>query len=113
MPRPLVSQISRFSKKEAVKLLLLAKRAYRYPGLDIKVAPKGGSFGKILVITPAKSGNAPQRNLIRRRLKAVFYEEQLYLSESSWIIFVKKESQSYSFQELKQLLTTCIQSKSN
>ena len=113
MPRPFVSQISRFSKKEAVKLLLLAKRSCRYPGLDIKLAPKEGDFGKILIITPAKSGSAPQRNLIRRRLKAVFYEEQLYLSESSWIIFVKKESQSYSFQELKQLLITCIPLKSS
>ena len=113
MPRPFVSQISRFSKKEAVKLLLLAKRVCRFPGLDIKLSPNEGDFGKILVITPARSGNAPQRNLIRRRLKAVFYEEQLYLSDSSWIIFVKKESQNYSFQELKQLLTTCVQSKNS
>ncbi len=111
MPRPFVSQISRFSKKEAVQLLLLAKRACRYPGLDIKVAPKTGDFGKILVVTSAKAGNAPQRNLIRRRLKAIFYEEHLYTSAFSWIIFIKKESQAYTFSELKQLLISCIQSK--
>ena len=111
MPRPSVSQISRFCKKEAVQLLLLAKRTCRYPGLDIKSAPKIGDFGRILVITPAKSGSAPERNLIRRRLKAIFYEEKLYTSSFSWIIFIKRESQAYTFLQLKELLTACIQSK--
>src|SRR4051794_37432617 len=100
MPRA-ARQLSRFYKKEIDLLLSTARRKCRYQGLDIRLAPKGGECARILVITPRKSGNAPQRNKIRRRIKALFYEEKLYQGDQDWIIFVKKEAQQHDFQQLK------------
>lgn len=102
MPRLKVSSLSRFTKKEILRALYTAQTASRLPGLDIKYLPRTGIFSRILIITPAKAGSAPQRNLIRRRIKALFYENELYKSSYDWIIFVKKGACNYSFSDLKR-----------
>lgn len=105
---PATRKFSRFSKKEIEKLLFSARRICCYPGIiDIRIMPKSIDLARILIIIPRKAGNAPQRNLIRRRIKAIFYEEKLYSKQYDWVIFVKKNTQLYSFSELKELLLAC------
>ena len=56
-------QISHFSEKEVSQLFKVAKRVLQQPTLDILMAPHKHQDGRILVVTPKKVGNAPQRNV--------------------------------------------------
>jgi ribonuclease P protein component len=106
MPR--ASQcIARFLKKEITSLLSSARRVCRHSGLDIRISPTSATIGRILIITPRKSGSSPERNRIRRRLKAIFYEERLFLHPYNWLVFIKKEAQELSFAQLKKALLSC------
>ena len=71
-------RISSFSEPEIKKLLYRGKPVYSDARLAIKALSVDSFPNKILVITPKKIGTAPQRNLLRRRLKALFYEQKLY-----------------------------------
>lgn len=108
MPR--ISQlISTFSSKEASELFKKAKRVKIHPGFDILCAPTKRDFGKILIVTSSKIGKAHKRNLIRRRLKAIFYEQALYTYCIDIIIIVKKAGLEVPFEQLKTLLTNTIE----
>ena len=105
MPGSSLACVKSLSRKEIIALIKSARVQRRIPGLDIKAAPKGGATSHLLIIISAKVAIAPLRNLIRRRLKALFYEEKLFLHSShDWVIYVKKEALSYSYQELKSIL---------
>lgn len=51
-----------------------------------------------------KTGNAPERNLLRRRLKSVFYENALYDGVKDGIVIVYAQAKQLSFQEIETLL---------
>jgi len=99
---------SRFSEKEVSHLFKTARRALRHPGLDILCAPAAQKAGRILVITSAKVGSAPKRNLIRRRLKAIFFEEKLFELGVDCVVIIKKAGIDLDFEQLKKLLTKAI-----
>ena len=63
---------TRFSRSEIQQLLATAKRVTRCAVFDILIAPAGKKPGRLLVVTPRRAGSAPQRNTVRRRLKAIF-----------------------------------------
>jgi ribonuclease P protein component len=69
-------------------------------------------FGRLLVVTPRKAGNACQRNLIRRRLKSGFYEEKLFEKRKLFVVFVYKEAVDLSFDEIKSFLSSGVEGKS-
>ncbi len=97
--------ITKFTSKKAIdELFKKARRVIKHPGLHILIAPKAGTFGHILIIASRKTGNAPERNKIRRRLKSIFYEEKLYEKDLDCIVIVKKEGTPLPFAELKELL---------
>ncbi len=96
--------LSFFTKSEIQKLFKQARRLFKQPGLDILVHPKLHEFGRILVVTPAKIGNAVHRNKIRRQFKALFYQEKYPEKGFDYILIVKKEGLSYSFEQLKDAL---------
>jgi ribonuclease P protein component len=97
--------ITRFPSKKAIdELFKKARRVIAHPGLHILLAPRTESHGRILIIASRKTGNAPERNKIRRRLKSIFYEEKLYAKDFDCIVIVKKEGTALSFAELKDLL---------
>lgn len=97
--------ITKFSSKKAIdELFKKARRVIKHSGLHILIAPKTESFGRILIIASRKTGNAPERNKIRRRLKSIFYEEKLYEKDLDCIVIVKREGTALPFVELKELL---------
>jgi ribonuclease P protein component len=98
-----------FSKKEIDETFKSAKPLYKENGLKILQTPTTKEFGKLLIITPKKSGKAFQRNLIKRRLKAIFYEEKLFEKPFVNIIFVYKTAMDLKFQDLKDILIKNLQ----
>lgn len=106
--------LTKFSRSEISKLLASAKRAIRHQSLDILLAPTvNGQNGRILAITPRRIGNAPERNKIRRRLKALYYELGLYQKGLDCVVIVKKEGGRASFDQLKLLLLKAYENYQN
>lgn len=68
--------------------------------------PDAQSHGKLLIVTPRKTGSAPKRNLLRRRLKAIYYQEKLYTIAAIGIIILYDHATTLSFDELKTFLTS-------
>lgn len=105
MPR-VTKKISSFTQSEITKLLTTARVKTRIPGLRILAAQASlPEHGRVLIITPRRSGNAPQRNLIRRRIKAIFIEDELYTKNLDLVVIVRREGIETSFGTLKKLLT--------
>lgn len=80
------------------------------PGLDIRVAPistEGKAYGRLIVITPRAVGNAVERNLLRRQIKSIFYEEKLFERRFDWLFFVKKELVGTPISEIKKIILDC------
>ena len=96
--------ISSFTKKEVQLFFDTSKVKARIPGLRVLVAPAQKEHGRILIITSRRSGNSVQRHCIRRRLKAIFLEEQLYTQGYDYCIIVRSDGIETTFLELKKLL---------
>lgn len=97
-------RLSKFTKREIDHLFQHARRIFRSQECTILVAPRQAEFGRVLIIASRKVGNAPQRNLIRRRIKAIFYEEKLYDRSFDCAIIVQKKAVDLSFDGLKTII---------
>lgn len=98
---PSVRQITRLPEQDIVYLLKHARRIRKSPELDILIAPARFPYGRVVAITPGKIGNAPQRNLFRRQIKALFYEEKLYALGFDCVVIGKIQATTLSFNSLK------------
>lgn len=96
----------RFTRSEITAFLLVAKRIARFPELDCIAAPAHKGQGRLLIITPKRIGTAPERNTVRRRLKAVFQSEHLYECGYDYGIIVKKAGANTSSARLKEIFAT-------
>jgi ribonuclease P protein component len=94
------SKTVKFTQHDIKMLFARAKRVLRQPGLDILLAPSALPQGRLLLVTSRFVGNAPERNKIRRRLKAIFHEERLFERQYDCIIIVKKGGISLTFDTL-------------
>lgn len=100
----IAKRLSKFTKREIDHLFKHARRVFRSPACTILLAPRQGEFGRVLIVASRKVGNAPERNLIRRRIKAIFYEEKLYDRSFDCVIIAQKKLTDFSFDELKKLV---------
>jgi ribonuclease P protein component len=100
----IMKKISKFTKSEIDYLFQHARRVFRGAPCTVLLAPRQGEFGRILIVTSAKVGNAPQRNLIRRRIKSIFYEEKLYERNFDCVIISQKKAVEHSFAQWKELI---------
>lgn len=96
------------SKKEIDQIFATTKSRIRNSGLEVLLAPKTLDAGRIIVITPKAIGNAPKRNQIRRRLKAIFHEEKLYTLLHDCVVVVRKPALNLDHQALKKILVSII-----
>jgi|SaaInlStandDraft_4_1057021.scaffolds.fasta_scaffold124282_1 ribonuclease P protein component len=99
-----------FKRNEIQAFLKEAKLCKQIKGLKLLQAPfslpdSEQNHGKLLVVTPRRSGKAHKRNQLRRRIKAVFYEEKLYQKHVASILFVYKEAMELDFNQIKEFLT--------
>lgn len=100
----IAQKISKFTKREIDFLFKNARRALRSETCTILFAPRQADFGRILIIASRKVGNAPERNLLRRRIKSIFYEEKLYDYALDCAIILQKKATELSFSEMKDLI---------
>lgn len=101
----IVRKISKFTKSEVDYLFQNARRVFRDQHCTILVAPRQkDDLGRVLVIASRKVGNAPERNLIRRRIKAIFYEEKLYSLNFDCVVIAYSKIVSLPFDQLKSIL---------
>ncbi len=107
MPKDIQSPF-RLTPPERRLLLRSAHLIHRQDELDIRSRPRDSDSsrlpGRILIITPRKIGNAPQRNLLRRRLKAIFREEKIFNYSYDFVVYSRKGSADLSFEDLKAIL---------
>jgi ribonuclease P protein component len=97
-------RMSRFSPREVRTVFAQGKRYTFDPGLTFIIAPRLGNKGRLLVITPRKLGNAIERNTLRRRLKAAFFELGLYTSSFDCLVLARRKAVALPYQLLKNLL---------
>lgn len=106
----IAGKISKFTKREVDYLFQHARRIVRNQFCTILVAPRQNpEYARILIVLARAVGNAPERNLIRRRIKAIFYEEKLYTGNVDYVIIVYKKMVTLPFDQLKTLLLTVSQ----
>jgi ribonuclease P protein component len=109
----IAKHLSDFTQKEITAIFRKSSRVYKGPGLDILMAPALKDFGRVLVVTPRKVGTAPERNRIRRRIKALFYEHKLYEYLFDTCIIIKKSGIDYHTNELIPLLDAAFKQRTN
>jgi ribonuclease P protein component len=101
-------RITLVGRREAVKLLRRAFPLCSLPEFDVKVSRTVAKVGISFIITPRTSGAAHQRNLVKRRIKAIFYQNRLYEQGYNWLIFVKKGAHKLPFVRLESFLLSCV-----
>jgi ribonuclease P protein component len=100
--------MSAFTRHEIAQIFNKARRVLRHPGFDVLALPSTHAGGRLLVVTPRKVGNAPQRNKIRRRLKAIFHEENFCAYGIDFIVIIKPGGTALSFEQLKMVFTDAV-----
>jgi len=114
---PPLKNLCSFSQKDAKNVLKNASFMARIVGLKIIETPFGEksvqktSYGRILIVIPRKVGPACTRNLIRRRIRALYFEEKLFTRTSATTIFVYPEAKAYSYEQLKEFLKQAFTAK--
>ena len=101
-----------FSREEvqtAFKTARLKKKALGFKLLQAEINTEASPspenlFGKLLIITPRACGKAHERNELRRRAKAIFFQERLYEKPITSLLLVYQPAMKLTFEELKQFL---------
>lgn len=99
-----IKHLSKFSKKELDSIFKSAKRVHRSQAFTILSHPSSDDHGKILPIVSKKYGNAPARNLIKRRLKEIFRQESLFKKKIHLIVIIRPEAKKLSFSHIKEII---------
>ena len=102
--KDVAKQISKFKRKEIDLLFQTTQAAYKSKELTILSAPCILSFGRVLLITSRKVGNAPERNLLRRWGRAIFYEEKLFEKNKDCVVIFKSPAKNLTFDQFKEIL---------
>lgn len=100
----IAKKISKFTQREIDYLFQHARRVIKTKECTVLLAPRQGTFGRVLIVASRKVGNAPQRNLVRRRIKSIFYEEKLYDRNFDCVVIAYDKIVSLSFDQLKSLI---------
>jgi ribonuclease P protein component len=100
--------LSRFSKREVDLIFKTINFRYSSRNLLFLRAPRLYNYGRILVIASKKVGTAPQRNRIKRQLKALFYENKFFLLPFDIVVLVRPYACLLTFIQLQHALTQAL-----
>jgi ribonuclease P protein component len=105
-----------FKYKEIYMLKDMAELIYFSSYAKIKVYKslinKNLSYGRILIILPKKIGNSPFRNLIKRRIRAIFFNRKIYTLKYDFVFIAQKGIDKLSFNELENIFINMYQNLS-
>lgn len=107
------TNLFRFEKKEIDQTFQnssLIGKISAFKLLKAPIAKNNQEFGKLLIIASRKVGKAHKRNKVRRRLKSIFYQEQLYIHKNNYIILAYKPATELKFEQIKNFLIKSIKS---
>jgi len=96
-------KITKFKKKEIENLFGHARSVFKSSFFIILMAPRQGDFARILIILSRKVAHAVGRNKIRRQMKTIFYEEQLFNGLYDWVVIVYPKAVMISFDTIKDI----------
>ncbi len=99
-----------FSRSEVSEAFAQARLYKKIYGLTLLALPATTPHGKLLIVTPRAMGKAHERNLLRRRLKAIYFEHALYDVPMVVIVIAYKAANKITFEQLTKFLTTSIRS---
>ena len=106
--------LSRFTKKEMDAVFQAAFSIHKDEFITILASrPSIKEYGRALFITPKKIGNAPQRNKIRRRIKSIIRENNLYEQKQDVVFIIKSLSSNPSFEKIKKIVLHAYENKKN
>ena len=109
LPAVSFKSLFQFSKPKIDAAFKNAKRIAGTKELTLLQAPSEHNHGKLLIIIPKKVGKAHDRNLLRRRLKAIFYENKLYQKIYTFIILARPGAAQIQVEQLKQFVINSLQ----
>lgn len=98
--------ITQFKRKEISFLFEHAIRIKQSSSFVLLRAKQQGAFGRILVINSKKVGNAPARNLLKRRIKSLFYSAKIDQKGFDWVFIARQKATTLSYVALEQKLLT-------
>src|SRR5438552_2103241 len=104
MPKGTCPRFTSWGIKDIEQLKQQAYTIASHPELVIKRAPTTNTVGRALLVIPKSVGNAPERNLLRRRIKAIIYEHELYKKGYDWLFYLRPSAKNLSFQQLAALI---------
>lgn len=93
-------------KKQNIDLVLKARPySSRFAGFSFFSTPSLDlGPGKMFIIISRKVGKAHDRNLLRRRLKALFYQESYFDKPLNTVLITYKGATEKSFLDLKRMV---------
>lgn len=98
--------ITKFNRPE-IKFLFENAKRYSYCSAFVLLrAQQQTNLGRILIVSPKKIGNAPARNLLKRRVKAIFMHNKQYTKGFDWVLIARKKATVLSFADLHKKLQT-------
>lgn len=103
MPR-ITKQISSFTQSEIKELFKTTRIVINQEKIVMRVGPAKKEIGRLLLVISRKVGSAPQRNLLRRRLKSIFYQDKFYTLHKDCIIIARPGITTIPYEELRTLL---------
>lgn len=114
MPKTqLTNKISSFLQEEINQLFKQARLRIRYCGVRVLTAPTDAAHARILIVTPKTCGNAPERNLFKRRIRSIFREEGFTASQKNFVVITDKQGVKLSYSQLKQILFSALQNSND
>lgn len=96
--------ISLWNNDERLAALSQARPVFRSQNFDVRILPKQGPIARLIAITPKKVGSAPLRNLLKRRVKSIFYQDKMYTSANDWVIFFRPSQSVLDYEKLRSQL---------
>lgn len=102
------ASLSKFTRNEILSLFASTVMRFKKGGLDLRFAPAKKEFGRILIIIPKRAGSAPLRNRLKRRLKALFYENKWHEKKIDCIVSAHKEATRLTYTELCNIFETAF-----
>ena len=109
----ITKQISSFTQKEIQELFKNTRLVVGQLPLLVRVGPAQKAVGRLLLVIPKAVGSAPIRNKLRRRLKALFYQDKLYTQGKDCIVLARAGASELLYEQLQELLHKAVTATSS